>query len=436
MVEEPGLTVEVLDDDHEKVSLALTEEQHLVPNDLSAGATARFLPRGYKLCQVTMNDELVDFSTPESEKLFRSTRFLEFSLDGISQHDTQDLSYVTGDYAQIMPVNDTSTVLDLCGILSLKPGQWVHIKVEDGPQFSQQVSTMRVGDLLSLELDLATQQNDGNLPLLERMLQIALHSDDTSAQSKTELARLEMITESIKEAGHLAQARADLIKITEEETTKSSNFDQVGGLGGVGMKEASMDIADDMRQGLLKASSMKSSRGFGRARARTMSCDGSESVVTPPSAALVREEGKKVAIAKIVEHYVTVPGLLKEFPVTSSKLSLADIVETLPRLKPRHYSIASSSEMYPTKLQLSVGKLTISHKSTGQKRKGVCSHFLASTVTAAGSSSDDSAMSSKDDVFCAKTRSFVRLGLSRSTFRLPDSFEKPLIMVRAGIKLY
>ena len=378
-----------------------------------------------------MNDELVDFSTPESEKLFRSTRFLEFSLDGISQHDTQDLSYVTGDHAQILPVNDTSIVLDLCRILILKPGQLVHVKVEDGPKFSQQVSTMRVGDMLLLELDLATQQNDGNLPLLERMLQIALHLDDTSTQSKTELARLEMIT-----VIDLAQARADLIKITEEETTKSSNFYQVGGLGGVGMKEASMDIADDMRQGLLKASSMKSSRGFGKARARTMSWDGSESVVTPPSAALVREEGKKMAIAKIVEHCVTVPGLLKEFPVTSSKLSLADIVETLPRLKPRHYSIASSSEMYPAKLQLSVGKLTISHKSTGQECKGVCSHFLASTVTAAGSSSDDSAMISKDDVFCAKTRSFVRLGLSCSTFRLPESFEKPLIMVRAGIKLY
>ena len=57
-------------------------------------------------------------------------------------------------------------------------------------------------------------------------------------------------------------------------------------------------------------------------------------------------------------------------------------------------------------------------------------------MTAAGSSSDDSAMISKDDVFCAKTRSFVRLGLSCSTFRLPESFEKPLIMVRAGIKLY
>ena len=154
-------------------------------------------------------------------------------------------------------------------------------------------------------------------------------------------------------------------------------------------------------------------------------------IVEAPSEALVREEGKKRAIASITEHYVTVPALLEQFPVTTSKLSLADCIETLPRLKPRHYSIASSSEMYPTKLQLSVGKLTITHKSTGNSRNGVCSHFLARTTTDVGGLAETTDPAS-GTVFCAKATNFVRLGLSRSTFRLPQDYKAPVIMIGPG----
>jgi len=156
--------------------------------------------------------------------------------------------------------------------------------------------------------------------------------------------------------------------------------------------------------------------------------DATGSSVSAPSEVLVREEGKKRAVASITEKYLTIPALLNQFPIALSNLTLADCIETLPRLKPRHYSIASSSEMCPTKLQLSVAKLTITHKSTGKDRNGLCSHFLASTEC----STHDYVNLGRCDVFCANTKCFVRLGLTRSTFRLPKDYGAPIIMIGPG----
>ena len=427
-IKEPDpITVELIGNDDERVGVAISEEQRLVPTDLSAGATARFLHSGYKLCQVAMNKELVDFSTDESEKLFRSTRYLEFNLDGISQHTAQDLIYETGDHARILPVNDTSVVLEMCDCLGILPSQWINVQIEDGRALP--TSIMRVGDLLSLEMNLATQQDDGNLPLLERMLQIARHCENTSVESKAELARLEGMIENIKDAGHIAHVKGEETKRIEEEE-KCSKFD----------KEANKVIGNDGRMSMTRGTSIRDidnnrrrgmTRGTSSTRiisTRRISLDSEEGVVSA-SLALIREDGKKKAIAKITEHYVTVPALLKQFPITLLRLTIADCIETVPRLSPRHYSIASSSEMYPDKLQLSVGKLTIAHKSTGQVRKGVCSHFLAATTAAEGGSENGSDYGSKDDIFCAKTNCFVRLGLSRSTFRLPNDYSMPVVMV-------
>mmetsp|Transcript_3234 Transcript_3234/g.7163 ORF Transcript_3234/g.7163 Transcript_3234/m.7163 type:complete len:1592 (+) Transcript_3234:138-4913(+) len=318
------ISVELLPLDSEKVLAALADEKDL--NDSirvgasssvhnSSAAVARLLPAGYKLCEVTMNDELVSFPSEESKKLYRSTRFVEFNLKGaVSQgEEKQDLVYETGDHARILPVNDSSVVLAMCQCLDLNPEQWIHINVEDGPAFT--ASTVRVGDLMAMELDLATSQGDGNLPLLKCLIKAARSSGDTSEQSSDELTRLEDITELILHSADLAK--------------------EEGGEGAT-------------------------------------------------SKALMREEARKNAINTLTEEYVTIPDLLQQFPVATSHVSLAEVLDVLPRLKPRHYSIASSSEMNPTKLQLSVGKLTVSsHKSTGKSRLGVCSHFLAARTTAA-----------------------------------------------------
>ena len=119
----------------------------------------------------------------------------------------------------------------------------------------------------------------------------------------------------------------------------------------------------------------------------------------------MREEARKNAINTLTEEYVTIPDLLQQFPVATSHVSLAEVLDVLPRLKPRHYSIASSSEMNPTKLQLSVGKLTITHKSTGKSRIGVCSHFLAARTTAAVTNA--SVDTPTNDVFCTNSTTHV-----------------------------
>lgn len=326
-IEEPDpVTVELLKDDDERVVAALSDEERLVPSD-PAGSTARFLRTGYKLCHVTKNDELVDFSTPESKELFRSTRFLEFDLNGISQNQSEsDLTYESGDHARILPVNDKSIVLEMCQQLGLKPIQWAQVTINEGKALP--TSVMRIGDLLSLEIDLATQQDDANLPLLQHLLDIARHSDYGSMEAKAELARLDLMVENLRDASHLSTIKAGKLKAASEEaaTMTSSLHVQVGGVGGIEMQEPARDVVDNkMKHGRLRSGSL-SSHG-----------SASECKVEAPSAALVREDGKKRAVAKIVEFYVTIPELLAQFPITASKLTLADCIETLPRLAPRHY---------------------------------------------------------------------------------------------------
>ena len=107
---------------------------------------------------------------------------------------------------------------------------------------------MRVGDLFALEIDLATQQEDGNLPLLKRLVELARFSDDESDESKAELARLEMTTEKLMDAGDLAKLEAEKAKEEEERKDNlSGGLDQVGGLGGMGMDEAVKGIAEAMK---------------------------------------------------------------------------------------------------------------------------------------------------------------------------------------------
>ncbi|CAM9843278.1 unnamed protein product, partial [Sphacelaria rigidula] len=44
---------------------------------------------------------------------------------------------------------------------------------------------------------------------------------------------------------------------------------------------------------------------------------------------------------------------------SSAHVSVEDLVLTLPRMKPRHYSISSAAEVDPRKLQLSVGVVKV-----------------------------------------------------------------------------
>ena len=396
----PPVVVEILSDENDKVKAAISEEKELA-GDSCVGATVRFLHDGFRLCGVTRNSELVDFSDEESKKTFKSTRFLEFNLDGKSQDPAaKPLAYETGDHARIIPSNNASVVSDMCRCLNLEPGQWVEVKIQEGRALP--VSVMRVGDLLALEIDLATQDENGNLTLLTRLVELAQKRSEDAAVAE-ELARLEGMVESITDAADLAMVIE--IKDDKLENKKTSiSVAQLGGIGGIG--EVSQSEAQKADLALKSAEHAKAS------------------VTVAPSTTLSREDGRKKAIAAIIEEYVTIPELLKQFPKTTAMLSLADCVETLPRLKPRHYSIASAQELHPSKIQLTVGVLTVTHKSTQKIRQGICSHYLSGATTGPSES--------REGIVCSAATNFVRLGVSRSSFRLPKDLGAPVIMVGPG----
>ena len=67
--------------------------------------------------------------------------------------------------------------------------------------------------------------------------------------------------------------------------------------------------------------------------------------------------------------------LLEELPSLSPPLS--DLVDFIPHLAPRFYTISSSSLVQPKRLSLTVSVLT-HHKPRGRKQKGLCSGYLSS----------------------------------------------------------
>lgn len=351
----PPVSIDLLDASSEKVVAALGDEKAFADKasaaDSITGAAARFLPDGFSFCRVTRNSELVDFSEPGSKEAYKSTRFLEFDLAGINKDkETVALKYVTGDHAKIMPSNSPDTVNAMCTCLRLSPDQWVEVKVEEGMGRQPTAPVGRVQDFFTFEIDLATQDSDGNLPLFQRLLEIARNLATTESE-------------------------------TLDEETKTTLKDELDRLDSVVEKLSGQGEKGD---------GMKAS--------------------------------KKAAITDVMEKYLYIPSILSEFPVTISKLSLADCVEVLPPIKPRYYSIASSSELHPGSLQLTVGVLTIPYKKSSLVRLGMCSNHLAARSVASTTESGGKNPSS----------AFVRMGVNTSSFRLPADLSCPVIMVGPG----
>ncbi len=68
---------------------------------------------------------------------------------------------------------------------------------------------------------------------------------------------------------------------------------------------------------------------------------------------LLSKEGKEMYQANVKET-VTYADLLKKYP--STQLSMEYLIDFIPIIKPRLYSIASSSEMYPNNIELIIVK--------------------------------------------------------------------------------
>ena len=92
------------------------------------------------------------------------------------------------------------------------------------------------------------------------------------------------------------------------------------------------------------------------------------------------------------------------------KISFSDLVQCLPVLNPRLYSIASSLKKHPDQVHLTVGKVT--YEKNERLRKGVASTMLADRVT-----SGDAL-----DVFIQPSHGFT----------VPADAKAPMIMVGPG----
>jgi sulfite reductase alpha subunit-like flavoprotein/nitric oxide synthase oxygenase domain/subunit/hemoglobin-like flavoprotein len=109
----------------------------------------------------------------------------------------------------------------------------------------------------------------------------------------------------------------------------------------------------------------------------------------------------------IADNFMSVVDLFDEFP--SAEITLAALLELLPKQKPRLYSISSSPLLHPQHLQITVGVLQIK-TDAGKVRQGLCSNYLAGLEVGAK----------------------VRIGVRTSSFRPPSELDAPMLMVGPG----
>jgi len=117
------------------------------------------------------------------------------------------------------------------------------------------------------------------------------------------------------------------------------------------------------------------------------------------------KEGKEEYESKILLPYVGWGHLITEM-CKDVDLSFEDVVNLLPRMQPRYYTISSSSKVHPKSIHMTVAVTKGVNGSTSKPYSGLCSSHIAES---------------------SKLRVFVK----DSTFRLPDD-SKPIIMVGPG----
>jgi len=125
---------------------------------------------------------------------------------------------------------------------------------------------------------------------------------------------------------------------------------------------------------------------------------------------IISENGKE-DFKKRVEETTTFEDLLREF--SSAKPPLEDLLELIPPIKPRHYSIASSMKMHPNSVHLLV---VVDDWTTpsGKYRIGQCSGYLA-TLTHPES----------EDIY-------LTVSVAPSLMKLPPKHTQPVVMAGLG----
>jgi sulfite reductase alpha subunit-like flavoprotein len=110
-----------------------------------------------------------------------------------------------------------------------------------------------------------------------------------------------------------------------------------------------------------------------------------------------------------IDKYISIPLLFKSFPSLARKVDLARLLEILPKMKPRFYSISSAGHNSGKTLELTVGVL-VEKTEFGAVRYGLCSNYLHEVSPGEN----------------------VMMGLHQSQFRLPTEPTAPVICVGPG----
>lgn len=121
---------------------------------------------------------------------------------------------------------------------------------------------------------------------------------------------------------------------------------------------------------------------------------------------LISPQGKD-AFKVLVEESVSYADILVRFP--SAHPSLADLLNLIPPIKPRHYSIASSQNMHPNSVHLLV-VLVGWENSKGEKKFGQCTRYLSDL----------------------KAGDPMTVSIVHSVLKLPQDMKAPVIMAGLG----
>ena len=88
---------------------------------------------------------------------------------------------------------------------------------------------------------------------------------------------------------------------------------------------------------------------------------------------LISKDGKD-ELRELIDDTVTYADLMKMFP--SAQVPLDYLIEFVPAIKPRLYSIASDALMHPNHIELCVVEEDWTKNSTGEMRRGQSTWFL------------------------------------------------------------
>lgn len=131
-------------------------------------------------------------------------------------------------------------------------------------------------------------------------------------------------------------------------------------------------------------------------------------------------EGQEEMYEYCIQPKRSILEVLLDFPNTVSNVKFEYLMDLVPPIKPRSFSIASCSSLHPKEVQLIVG--VVKYQTRLRKtRKGLCSNYLAA-IKPVGKHHGD-----------AKDENRLRFFVKRSDFKLPEDDNVPVILVGPGL---